>query len=167
MGAEPPEVLRTVLPGSPSLTLVDASEGADLLVVGSHGRSGLSRLVLGSVAMACVNHAPCPVVVVAPRARLTRPPARSRLRAAAPPAVPSSLVRTQQRRRITSRCWPAAACCGRAFGGSLVGDPERVTGYWTSAVLDDDGSAQVTEVIDYSFGTVAPDKHGIFRVIPG
>jgi nucleotide-binding universal stress UspA family protein len=57
-------VLRTVLPGSPSLTLVDASEGADLLVVGSHGRSGLSRLVLGSVAMACVNHAPCPVVVV-------------------------------------------------------------------------------------------------------
>jgi nucleotide-binding universal stress UspA family protein len=37
---------------------------ADLLVVGSHGRSGLSRLVLGSVAMACVNHAPCPVVVV-------------------------------------------------------------------------------------------------------
>jgi nucleotide-binding universal stress UspA family protein len=68
VGAEPPEVLRTVLPGSPSLTLVDASEGADLLVVGSHGRSGLSRLVLGSVAMACVNHAPCPVVVVrAPR----------------------------------------------------------------------------------------------------
>jgi nucleotide-binding universal stress UspA family protein len=64
VGAEPPEVLRTVLPGSPSLTLVDASEGADLLVVGSHGRSGLSRLVLGSVAMACVNHAPCPVVVV-------------------------------------------------------------------------------------------------------
>jgi nucleotide-binding universal stress UspA family protein len=63
-GAEPPEVLRTVLPGSPSVTLVDAAEGADLLVVGSHGRSGLSRLVLGSVAMACVNHAPCPVVVV-------------------------------------------------------------------------------------------------------
>ena len=64
VGAEPPEVLRTVLPGSPSVTLVDAAEGADLLVVGSHGRTGLSRLVLGSVAMACVNHAPCPVVVV-------------------------------------------------------------------------------------------------------
>jgi nucleotide-binding universal stress UspA family protein len=68
VGAEPPEVLRTVLPGSPSVTLVDSAEGADLLVVGSHGRTGLSRLVLGSVAMACVNHAPCPVVVVrAPR----------------------------------------------------------------------------------------------------
>jgi len=37
---------------------------ADMLVVGSHGRSNLSRVVLGSVALACVNHAPCPVVVV-------------------------------------------------------------------------------------------------------
>jgi nucleotide-binding universal stress UspA family protein len=35
-----------------------------MVVVGSHGRTGLSRLVLGSVAMAVVNHAPCPVVVV-------------------------------------------------------------------------------------------------------
>jgi universal stress protein A len=40
------------------------AESADLLVVGSHGRTGLSRLVIGSVAMACVQHAPCPVVVV-------------------------------------------------------------------------------------------------------
>jgi nucleotide-binding universal stress UspA family protein len=40
------------------------SDDADMLVVGSHGRSGLSRLMLGSVAMACVNHASCPVVVV-------------------------------------------------------------------------------------------------------
>lgn len=61
---QPPEVMRTVLPGSPSVTLVEVAEGADLLVVGSHGRSGLSRLMLGSVAMACVNHASCPVVVV-------------------------------------------------------------------------------------------------------
>lgn len=60
----PPEVLRTVLPGGAASTLVEVAEGADLLVVGSHGRSGLSRLVLGSVAMACVHHAPCPVVVV-------------------------------------------------------------------------------------------------------
>lgn len=45
-------------------TLVPVAESADLLVVGSHGRTGLSRLVLGSVAMACVQHAPCPVVVI-------------------------------------------------------------------------------------------------------
>lgn len=62
-GPRPP-VQVTILPGGPSTTLVEVSEGADMLVVGSHGRTGLSRLMLGSVAMACVNHAPCPVVVV-------------------------------------------------------------------------------------------------------
>jgi nucleotide-binding universal stress UspA family protein len=64
MDDRPPEVLRTILPGGAAMTLVEVAESADLLVVGSHGRSGLSRLVLGSVAMACVQHAPCPVVVV-------------------------------------------------------------------------------------------------------
>jgi nucleotide-binding universal stress UspA family protein len=59
-----PELLVTVLPGSPALTLVEVAETADLLVVGSHGRTGLSRLLVGSVAMACVQHAPCPVVVI-------------------------------------------------------------------------------------------------------
>lgn len=59
-----PEVQITVLRGTPALALVEASEGAELLVVGSHGRTGLGRLVLGSVAMACVQHAHCPVVVV-------------------------------------------------------------------------------------------------------
>jgi nucleotide-binding universal stress UspA family protein len=64
MDDAPPDVLRTVLPGGPAVTLVDVAEGADMLVIGSHGRSGLSRLVLGSVAMACVNHATCPVVII-------------------------------------------------------------------------------------------------------
>lgn len=64
MDDQPPEVLRTILPGAPALTLVEVAEGAELLVVGSHGRTGLSRLVVGSVAMACVQHAPCPVVVI-------------------------------------------------------------------------------------------------------
>src|SRR5262245_33858508 len=64
MDVQPPEVLRTILPGGPSVTLVDVAEGADLLVVGSHGRTGRRRMVLGSVAMNCVAHASCPVVVV-------------------------------------------------------------------------------------------------------
>ena len=41
---------------------------ADLVVVGTHGRRGVSRLVLGSVAEATVRLAPCPVLVVRPRA---------------------------------------------------------------------------------------------------
>ena len=61
---QPPEVLRTILPGGPATTLIEVAETADLLVVGSHGRSRWGRAVLGSVAMACVTHASCPVVVV-------------------------------------------------------------------------------------------------------
>jgi nucleotide-binding universal stress UspA family protein len=38
----------------------------EILVVASHGRSGLSRLALGSVAMRIVHRAPCPVLVVPP-----------------------------------------------------------------------------------------------------
>ena len=37
---------------------------ADLIVLGTHGRSGVARAVLGSTAEAVVRHAPCPVVVV-------------------------------------------------------------------------------------------------------
>ena len=38
--------------------------GADLIVVSTHGRSGLRHLLLGSVAERVVRHAPCPVLVV-------------------------------------------------------------------------------------------------------
>lgn len=64
METQPPEVLRTILPGAAAATLIEVAEGADLLVVGSHGRTRFHRAVLGSVATAVVNHAPCPVVVV-------------------------------------------------------------------------------------------------------
>lgn len=64
MDERPPEVLRTILPGGAATTLVEVAEGADLVVVGSHGRTGLRRMAMGSVAMAVVAHASCPVVVV-------------------------------------------------------------------------------------------------------
>lgn len=37
---------------------------ADLILIGSHGRRGISRLLLGSVSMAVVSHAPCSVLVI-------------------------------------------------------------------------------------------------------
>ncbi|ENO3978177.1 universal stress protein [Aeromonas veronii] len=37
---------------------------AELIVMGSHGRSGISHLLVGSVAESVVRHAPCPVLVV-------------------------------------------------------------------------------------------------------
>ena len=41
--------------------------GVDVIVVGSHGRTGLERLFLGSVSEHVVRHAPCPVLVVRER----------------------------------------------------------------------------------------------------
>jgi nucleotide-binding universal stress UspA family protein len=38
----------------------------DLIVVSSHGRTGLGRILFGSTAEAVVRHAPCPVLVVKP-----------------------------------------------------------------------------------------------------
>lgn len=54
--------------------LIAASEGADLLVVGSRGLSGIKEAWLGSVSSECAHHAHCPVVIVRPSAR-ERPPA--------------------------------------------------------------------------------------------
>lgn len=48
------------------LTLLASELDADLLVVGTHGRSGLTRWVLGSVAEGVVRQAPCAVLVIPP-----------------------------------------------------------------------------------------------------
>ena len=45
--------------------------GVDLIVIGTHGRSGLKHLFLGSVAERVVRHAPCAVLVVRARPSLT------------------------------------------------------------------------------------------------
>jgi nucleotide-binding universal stress UspA family protein len=52
--------------GEPGPAIIEAaaSEGADLIVVGTRGRSRFERLVLGSVSDHIVRHAPCPVLIV-------------------------------------------------------------------------------------------------------
>ena len=52
------------LEGNAGPTLVRASEHADFVVMGTHGRSGISRLLMGSVANYVLRHAQCPVVLV-------------------------------------------------------------------------------------------------------
>jgi nucleotide-binding universal stress UspA family protein len=50
--------------GNSAEVLLAASDGADLLVVGSRGYGGFTEALLGSVSQHCVHHARCPVVVI-------------------------------------------------------------------------------------------------------
>jgi nucleotide-binding universal stress UspA family protein len=65
-GADSVQVRLTVHEGPAAQVLVDASAGAELLVVGSRGRGAMRSSLLGSVALHCATHAACPVVVVRP-----------------------------------------------------------------------------------------------------
>jgi nucleotide-binding universal stress UspA family protein len=53
-----------VVEGRAGQVLVEAAEGAELLVVGCRGHGGLAEALLGSVGQYCVHHAPCPVVIM-------------------------------------------------------------------------------------------------------
>ena len=53
-----------VVEGNAAQVLLDASDGADLLGVGSRGHGGFTEALLGSGGQHCVHHARCPVVVI-------------------------------------------------------------------------------------------------------
>jgi universal stress protein A len=66
--------------GDPATEIVRTAndEHVDMIVIGTHGRRGLSRFLMGSVAESVIRHAPCPVLtyktpkrVAAPRAELS------------------------------------------------------------------------------------------------
>lgn len=60
------EVETIVVKGVPFNEIINAATetGADLVVIGTHGRTGLSHVVMGSVAEKVVRKAPCPVLTV-------------------------------------------------------------------------------------------------------
>jgi nucleotide-binding universal stress UspA family protein len=58
------QVTYHVVHAAPGRALIDAAEGADVLVVGARGRGGFAGLLLGSVSDQVTHHAPCPVTVV-------------------------------------------------------------------------------------------------------
>lgn len=59
-----PRVTSKIVTGQPWEAIVDEirTSGADLVVIGTHGRTGISRVVLGSVAERVVRHSPAPVL---------------------------------------------------------------------------------------------------------
>jgi nucleotide-binding universal stress UspA family protein len=58
-----PRVHTVVAEGAPAKVLLDISDGADLLVLGSRGHRMLTETLLGSTVQECVHHARCPVVI--------------------------------------------------------------------------------------------------------
>jgi nucleotide-binding universal stress UspA family protein len=63
-GPAVPSLETSIVLDSPATALIAAGAEAELLVVGSHGRRGLSRFLLGSVSHDVLIHAPCPVLVL-------------------------------------------------------------------------------------------------------
>ena len=63
-GASPESVTETTVQGNPVKVLIDASDGADLLVVGKRGHGGFTGLLLGSVSGQILAYAHCPTVIV-------------------------------------------------------------------------------------------------------
>jgi Predicted membrane protein (DUF2207) C-terminal domain/Predicted membrane protein (DUF2207) N-terminal domain len=77
-------------------------------------------------------------------------------------------VRTRSRRRLDLALLGGGSLLlgvGAAIG-AFVGNPEHIQDMWAGASFHQDGSAAISEVIDWDFGT-ATDKHGIFRDVPG
>src|SRR5262245_60965743 len=62
------EMTRRVVVGPPYREIVEVAraEQADLIVMATHGRTGLSHLFMGSVAERVVRAAPCPVLTIRP-----------------------------------------------------------------------------------------------------
>jgi nucleotide-binding universal stress UspA family protein len=66
LAATHPNARVELVQGPPAQVITEAAErgGHDLIVVGAHGKRGVRRLLLGSVAETTVGHAPCSVLVV-------------------------------------------------------------------------------------------------------
>jgi nucleotide-binding universal stress UspA family protein len=73
-GPRPVSVTVRAVHGFPAQELIRASSGADILVLGTRGAGGFTRLLMGSVATQVTTHAHCPVLIV-PSAEVPAPDA--------------------------------------------------------------------------------------------
>ena len=68
-GPRPESVTVKAVHGFPTEELIEAGKDADMLVLGSRGAGGFTRLMMGSVAEQVTKHAHCPVLIVPPENR--------------------------------------------------------------------------------------------------
>jgi len=97
------QIVNTVSSGHAAAEIVKYAQGhhIDLIVMGSHGRGGLARVFMGSVAQAVVRDAPCQVLTLGPKAHAVEETAEPE---PAPPLSPQ-----------TSRCM----VCGKSSPTSI------------------------------------------------
>jgi nucleotide-binding universal stress UspA family protein len=65
-GPHPESVTVTAIHGFPVEEIIKAGRDADIIVLGSRGAGGFTRLMMGSVAGQVAQHAPCPVLIIPP-----------------------------------------------------------------------------------------------------
>jgi nucleotide-binding universal stress UspA family protein len=69
LGAQPSSVTVRGVSGLPAEAILNAAKDADMIVVGSRGAGGFSRLLMGSVSYQVAHHAHVPVLIVPPADR--------------------------------------------------------------------------------------------------
>jgi nucleotide-binding universal stress UspA family protein len=97
----------TIIHGHPRTSIVEYAEswGADLIVVGSRGETGVGRFLLGSIAQAVVRRAHCSVEVARPDPSRTDPAGKMKILL----ATDGSLCSEAAARSVASRPWPAGS----------------------------------------------------------
>ncbi len=152
-------LLRAGVPAE-EIVRAAAEEHADLIVLGTHGRGYVSRLLLGSVADRVVRTAPCPVVTVRERSGDAAAPGRPR--EALLPVGELRRVLLDQRRTLLQRVAQVEEEV-RALQNDVeidvVDRGEEETMARLLARLDDRGKAEI-EAIDRALGRIANGTYG-------
>ena len=58
------EMEKSIVEGHPAKVIIDESEKQDIIVMGTHGRSRITKLLMGSTAEKVIHHSKCPVMVI-------------------------------------------------------------------------------------------------------
>lgn len=140
-------VTTAVEEGNVAETLRDHAESqhADLIIMATHGRSGLARAILGSVADALIRSSPCPVLLARPHGDLPRDG-----EAASITHVLVPLDGTAESDTIVPRAADLAAATGARSTLMYVSNPEILSGVAAPEALLDPVAMQRSEEAEHA-----------------